>query len=387
MSVATNRMLAFAEFLSDKFNVTIFALDKQAYSKQWSENVLVHYVQSNTWVDRLKSNSTDSKFKHKFKTAIRILLAKTTKNPLSKWQKECTLKLTQCHLEKPFDVVISSYAPQEAHLVALDFVKIHSDVKWIADMRDEMSKNPGVSAQLSREYREIESEINRCATALTTVSKPILDDFKLLCPDICYFEEIRNGFNHEYEPLESIKNEKFTLGYFGTFYGVIKPDLFFQALLNLLNRRSDFDFIFYLVGTSHNFEIPVKLKDRIIMKHSLPYSEAIDQMRHMDLNVLINPVTTRKGVYTGKLFDYISSGRPVFASVDTTDVAAELIKTVNAGYIAEFSDVQANAKMIEQAFDDWLNNTMPKVSEENRLSLHRKNQVNKLSKLIKEITS
>lgn len=123
------------------------------------------------------------------------------------------------------------------------------------------------------------------------------------------------------------------------------------------------------------------------MKHSLPYSEAIDQMRHMDLNVLINPVTTRKGVYTGKLFDYISSGRPVFASVDTTDVAAELIKTVNAGYIAEFSDVQANAKMIEQAFDDWLNNTMPKVSEENRLSLHRKNQVNKLSKLIKEITS
>lgn len=386
-SVATNRMLAFTEYLSEEFDITVFALDNATHSKQWKDGVFVQYIQSKSWVDRLKSNSTDSKLKHKIKTAIRVILSKVTKNPLAKWQKRCVSKLTERHNKKPFDLIISSYAPQETHLAALEFVKKFPNVKWIADMRDEMSKNPGISTQIAKQYREIETEINQYATALTTVSEPILNDFKTLCPDIQCFEEVRNGFNHEFEPIGRIKNDKFTLGYFGTFYGSRKATILFKALENIATKRADFDFEFIIVGASNNFNIPNQFKEKVKLIETMSYEEAIRKMMHMDLNIVLHPRSTNKGVFTGKLFDYISVGRPVLACVDTDDVAAKLVLDLAAGYVAEFDDESENTVAIEKAFDDWLQNKMPQVSEENRLSLHRKNQVYKLSELIKKITA
>lgn len=386
-SVATNRMIAFTEYLSEDFEMSVFALDNHTHVERWNNCATIYYTESTSIFDKIRSDSSDSKWKHRFKTALRVLISKFVKNPLHNWRKNVTQKLEVIHQEYPFDLIISSFSPQEAHLAVLEFKKKNKEVKWIADMRDEMSKNPGISQDQERNLKEIESLIDKYASAITSVSKPIIDDFRALCPNVVHFEEIRNGFNHQLKSEYQPKNTTFTIGYFGSFYGGRKPATFFKALELLTEKRSDFNFKFVIVGAHRNFEIPAKFEKMVDFRSPLPYLEAIKLMMQMDLNVVIHPRSNQKGVFTGKLFDYISTGQPVLTCVDKDDVAAKLVLDFGAGYVAECDDLSENVKALERAFDDWKNNLILVASEENRLSLHRKNQVKKLNRLIQQLVS
>lgn len=387
-SVATNRMVAFAEFLSEDFEVEVFCLDQIERSITWNDSTKVHYSSSNKLFERLKDKQSDGTFLHKLKVGTRIILSKFIRNPLSKWQKSTFKKLENSHKINPFDCIISSFSPQEAHLVAIEFKKKFPTIPWIADMRDEMSANPYIDSTTKLTLEKVEKQVNEFADAVTSVSEPILTDFKRLLPKVQFFEEIRNGFNHQFirNLNDNEKNSVFTLGYFGTFYGKRKPNILMQALSELKQENSDFDFIFEIVGAHRNFHIPNELQKNILISPNLPYLEAIEKMATFDCNVQLHPKSEQKGIFTGKLFDYISSQKPVLAFVDKTDVAAKLIEEFDCGYVAEFDQLQENKKIILNAYEDWKQNKIKFASDEQVASLHRKEQVNKLAELIHKLT-
>ncbi len=388
-SVATNRMLSFVEFLSPYFEIDVYALNSNEEKISWNKNVTVYYSKSNQLIEFFKNNPKDSRNKHKVKTGINIILRKFIKNPLNSWKKSITQKLEFNHTVSAYDLIISSFSPQEAHLVAIDFCKKFHEVPWIADMRDEMSKNPNFSLQQRKFLSEIEYEINKFASCITTVSEPILEDFKLLCPNVLYFEEIRNGFNHDLKNLNKINEDTgtFKIGYFGTFYGDIKPHFFFEALSELLLNKELVNFEINLFGVYNNFTIPQNIIKFVNIKDKLPYTSAIEKMGEMNLNLLINPKTSRKGVFTGKLFDYISVQKPILALVDKVDVAAKLILEFECGYVAEYNNVEEIKSCISKAIDDWKLGTIKKATDEQKDSLHRKFQVEKMKLLIDKLTA
>jgi hypothetical protein len=387
-SVATNRMVAFAEFLSEDFEVEVFCLDQIERSITRNDSIKVHYSSSNKLFERLKDKQTDGTFLHKLKVGTRIILSKFIRNPLSKWQRSTLKKLENLHQINPFDCIISSFSPQEAHLVAIEFKKKFPAVPWIADMRDEMSANPYIDSTTRETLEKVEKQVNDYADAVTSVSEPILNDFKQLLPKVQFFEEIRNGFNHNFTRNlnHEVKNSVFTLGYLGTFYGKRKPNILMQALIELKQENSDFDFIFEIVGAHRNFHIPHELQKNILISPNLPYLEAIEKMATFDCNVQLHPKSEQKGIFTGKLFDYISVQKPVLAFVDKTDVAAKLIEEFDCGYVAEFDQFQENRKIILNAFEDWKQNKIKFASDEQVASLHRKEQVKKLAELIHKLT-
>lgn len=386
-SVATNRMLAFAEFLSEKFEVEVFCLAQEEKTIEWKPNIRVHYSTSSEVLERLKDKTSDGAFLHKIKVGTRIIISKVIPNPLTKWQKSTLSKLKQVHSQNAFDCIISSYSPQEAHLVAIDFKKDFPTVPWIADMRDEMAANPYLDSKTKNRLLAIEKQINEYADALTTVSEPILLDFQKSMPKIAVFKEIRNGFNHQFKRDLNAKqrNEIFTLGYFGTFYGGIKPHFLFKALTEIKKQKA-FDFEIHLVGVHSNFTIPTEIADNVKIFSKVSYLEAIEMMAKTSCNILINPGGKRKGVFTGKLFDYISVQKSVIALVDTEDVAAKLILDFDCGYVAEFSEIEANKKVILEAFNDWKMNQLKFATFEQVQTLHRRNQVRKLAELISNLT-
>lgn len=386
-SVATNRMLAFAEFLSLDYEVEVFALMQETKSIKWNKNVNVHYNAANNLFDFLKDKQSDGRIYHKFKVATRIVLSKFIKNPLEKWQISTFNQLKKIHSLNPFDCIISSFSPQEAHLIAIQFKKEFPNVPWIADMRDEMSENPYIDSKTKQNLLQIEKQINEYADAVTSVSEPILFDFKNSLPKVNYFEEIRNGFNHDFKRAKntSNKNDVFTLGYFGTFYGKRKPHILLQALSEIYIENTGFNFQFEIIGAHKNFEIPTEISTRVHLREPLPYIDAIEKMADFDANIQIHPKSKQKGIFTGKLFDYISVQKPVLAFVDKEDVAAKLLEEFDCGYVAEFSDVQENKKIILEAYNDWHENKMKFASDEQVQSLHRKEQVKKLSQLIKKL--
>jgi glycosyltransferase involved in cell wall biosynthesis len=386
-SVATNRMLAFVEYLSVDFEIEVFCLSQKNETIDWKHNVKVHYSSSSNLFERLKDFQSDGPLLHKFKVGTRILLSKFIKSPLKKWQLASTKKLFKRHSENSFDVIISSYSPQEAHLVSIEFCKKHPTIPWIADMRDEMSTNPYLKKTAKLNFEKTESEVNKYASALLSVSEPIIADFKRICPSIPHFLEVRNGFNHDYRRIlvETVKNEKFTLGYFGTFYGSRKPTIILEALKQLIQEVPGFDFEWFIIGAHQNFTIPIELAHKIVLLPPLKYLEAIHKMAEMDLNIQLHPRSEQKGIFTGKLFDYISVQKPVLALVDSEDVAAQLINEFNCGYVAEFSELEENKNMLLAAFTDWENHKLKFATNEQVESLHRNKQVEKLMKLINEL--
>lgn len=384
-SVATNRILSFVQYLSEDYQIEVFTLGMKNHSVEWSQDVLVHYCQSNKLFDRLKSDNKSSKWKHKIRTAIKVVLSYIIKSPLKKWQKLATRKIIERNSIEPFDCIISSFAPIEAHLAVVDFFDKTEKIHWIADMRDEMSTNPHINQATREKLRKVEKEVNRYASAVTSVSEPILNDFKSICGDVKFFEEIRNGYDHSFKREGQQKNKIFTIGYFGTFYGGRKPDLFFKALIGLLQSESDFDVRIETYGSHANFDIPKELKNKVKLNPGLPYKDGIKMMAQMDLNLMLHPTSIQKGIFTGKLFDYISVQKPVLALVDKEDVAAKLIREMQCGYVAEFFDEDEIRVQLKQAWRDWCDDRILKASDDDRNSLHRKFQAKKMKMLIEKM--
>lgn len=382
--VAVNRMFAFAKYLSENsnFHIDVYSLGDKNTILKLKDNLTNYQFDNNDIINYFKSNSQDSFLVHNTKTIIRIFLTKLKLRRYKNWYNNTTNQLEIIHSETPYRFIISSYAPEEAHLIALNFIK-KNKVFWIADMRDEMSKNFNISKSGRERLREIELQVNQYASCLTSVSEPILADFKKLCPDIQIFEEIRNGFDH----TVLVSNWKFPednvlkIGYFGTFYADIKPDVFFNSFVKVENQlKTKIEFHFY--GVYKNFTVPKEIEGRLKVFPSVSYEESIAKMAEMDANLLILPKGERKGVYSGKIFDYLSSKRPILAFVDLEDVAASLITKFNAGYVVDYNDNKKGAESILHWVKDLESGIVRCATEEQILSLHRKYQVKKLEEII-----
>lgn len=382
--VAVNRMHAFAKYLSGDYEIEVFTEGDKTHSIK-KELFTVHFSSSKSFLNNIKHQTDDSRVRHSLISLINVTKGILGYSTLKKWKKETLSKLTKSHKEHPFDLIVSSYAPVETHNIAIDFKKINPEVLWIADMRDEMSKNPNISKVVRSHLVQEEILVNRYADALTTVSMPILNDFKKIMSHIHVFEEIRNGFDHDFKPVKWKRNHIFTIGYVGMFYGEITPKTFFEAVSNLMMNES-IEIKIVMVGTHKTFYIPKYLESAVEIVHKVPYQKAIEIMASMDVNLLVHPSGKRKGVYTGKLFDYISVGKPVIGVIDKDDVAAELIQKYNCGYIADFYNVDEIESILLQAHDDWKNGIVRRASEEEIAQLHRKNEVKKLAKLIEQLT-
>ncbi len=73
-----------------------------------------------------------------------------------------------------------------------------------------------------------------------------------------------------------------------------------------------------------------------------------------DTLVLVHP-KGRKGVYTGKLFDYLATNKPILAICDPNDVIAALLEETQAGFAVDESDVEEIKKMILRCYHIWKN--------------------------------
>ena len=385
--VAVNRMISFANYLSENsnFHVDVFSIGVINQEIRLKENLINYQSKNTSLIDSFKANRDDSFLKHNLKTIARIIISKISKNRYKNWIDNTLNQLEKSHIINPYNIIISSYAPEEAHLIALEFIKKHPIV-WIADMRDEMSNNPYISRSAKNKLRIIEKKINNFANCITSVSKPILNDFKLLCPNVPQFREIRNGINHHIniDKWTFPKDNILKIGYFGTFYGDIKPDVFFRTLLTLLNEIP-YKIEFHFYGVHNNFWIPDEFKNKVRIFPSVDYEESIVKMSTMDANLLILPKGERKGVYSGKIFDYISAKRPILAFVDKNDVAAELILETDSGYVIDFDNKIEGRIEILNWIKDVQNHVSKCASNEQIESLHRKNQVKKLEETILQL--
>lgn len=387
--VASYRMNAIAKYLDPKkYRLSVVSITGDDELPYRSEHfgAEVYRVSGNKWLKKRRQTTSDSRLLHKLKSLNNILVSRFSRADYPGWAEAAAAELQKLHTTDKIDIVISSYAPADAHVAAYEFVRKNKDLKWVADMRDEMSLNPFITAKEKSALYAIEKQIAPLVQAVCSVSKPILEGFRSIMGDegIRYLE-VRNGYDHDKEPYGNF-NDVFTLLYAGTFYGKRKPDTFFEALLELQKEgKLPDDWKFQLLGTHVNFHVPSELRSHLEFLPTMGNEDAVDMMFKADCNVLIHPPMGVKGVYTGKLFEYISAEKPVLALVDMEDVAAELIQDQKAGFCADFYSIQSIKEAFLNAYALWKEKDTLPFNRQKVQTLHRRHQVKLLEGLLDEL--
>lgn len=234
--IASRRIYAFANYLSDFYEVTVITYTENKSFNEKSDKFSIIYL-DNGYLDQLvKLKDDDAKFLRLSKIVIRKTLIYFNKK-FFRYLEEKILQNFKIFLNAhQVDYVLSSFMPIEAHDVCYDVLtssEKYKDIFWITDMRDEMSEHTSLNESQKNYYQELEIKYAKRANLVTAVSKPILKQFEKNMPNVGNFLEIRNGYDHNVETFHEY-SPKLKIGYWGNFYSDRKPTNFLKLCQKLV---------------------------------------------------------------------------------------------------------------------------------------------------------
>ncbi|PKP23481.1 MAG: hypothetical protein CVU06_08040 [Bacteroidetes bacterium HGW-Bacteroidetes-22] len=382
VSVASNRIFAFAEYLNkDRFSVDVVTLMEHHKTAKF-ENFNVTYLPNRQIIKRAGFYRNYPYLVHKSRALWNFLISILGIREYRGWG-EAAIRAAGKLIKNPSEtVLITSFPVDEVLHVAIALKQKYPLMTWISDLRDGLSTNPYHSEKVAQKYLQLEKKMMQMANGITSVSDPLINYFhhhpsELSVPIV----EIRNGYNFDAGSPAQF-NDHFTISHVGTFYGDRNPGFFFRAIHELQEAGLVPDICIQFVGVSGGVVIPVKLKPVVIIHEKVGYENAIEIMRRSDALLLVLPAGRFKGVYSGKLFDYLGVMKPIVALVDKDDVAASLVMDCKAGAIAGWNSVTEIKKAILWAYEIWKEKRVPEYNRELIEQHHRKVQVQSLEVFI-----
>jgi glycosyltransferase involved in cell wall biosynthesis len=257
------------------------------------------------------------------------------------------------------DVIYASSKPMTCLLVARTLSR-KSGVPWIAELRDLWSDNHYYwNTNLRRRVdRVLERRTLKSASALVTVSEPLAETLrsKYSMP----VETVLNGFDHEEFTATSAavesKSDTIEILHTGSMLPQRDPTTFFNALgsLNEESRHFHVTFVGAMDERHMQFVLNAARKhgvlERLTFRPHVAHAECVQLQRSADLLLLLLwSEPEEKGVYTGKIFEYVGARRPIITTGYLDGVAAELIRNRNIGITV--NDVEVLARRLR----GWLN--------------------------------
>lgn len=257
----------------------------------------------------------------------------------------------------PVDALISTGPPHSMHLIAME---LHNElgIPWVADFRDPWTEIDyynefHLTKRSDRKHHKMEHEVLSTADEVVTVA----DDGARRLERIggrCV-KTIYNGFDNEDASQASCSQlpDKFTITYIGNLTKPQNPENLWAAIRELTEENELFKsrLAIRLIGQIDNSAVHSirqnHLDDYVETRPYIPHDEAIKAQRSATLLLLLlmhDDVPRSKGLLTGKLFEYLYSGRPILCIGPEDGDAANIISECTAGHTASFS---AKARMKE----------------------------------------
>lgn len=287
------------------------------------------------------------------------------------------------------DLILSSAMPASSHVVAAR-IQHELTVPWIADYRDIWTRHktrPRPPRQ-ERRFQRLEDETIRNASALTTVSREYARVLEANTGKPC--KVVYNGFEPADLPAQTAKPyTQFTIAYTGMIY----PDeqqieTFLQGFKRFVESRhpTPSKTRFLYMGASNFF-----------VKHSVSnigleaFCEVRPQQTRAEAlnsqyaaNVLLFLPCQTPGILTGKLFEYLATGKPIL-SVGTKDKeVGELLELCNRSTNCLNTDMVA--RVIESYWNSWrIQGSQGECCSMHIRNLTRQAQVQKMIKLAENL--
>ena len=255
------------------------------------------------------------------------------------------------------DVLYSTSKPETAHLAALIVHRL-TGLPWVADFRDAWTLNPFGSASGDRgPFADASERLERAVVGDASFMTVVDESIDLL--DVAEGDPrrvvIRNGVDpddlpdHDTRPVGS---DRFRLSHVGTLYGSRDAAPVFAAIRALMARgKIDRDhFELRIVGhadlpRADLDSLPVTFVDYV------DHQRAIAEMTGASALLFYQPPASRGS--SGKIYEYLGSGRPVLCVADPQNLAYRLVDELGAGVCADAGDPQAISCAIERLFANW----------------------------------
>ena len=237
------------------------------------------------------------------------------------------------------DAIISSSGPPSVNLVAANLSK-EFNIPWIADFRDLWTQNHYYPYSKIRRFFERRLELRTLshATILTTVSQPLAEKLQELHKNKKVFA-IPNGFDPEQLNPGIPVSEKLSITYTGILYqGRRDPEQLFKIVRALVNENVidpsliEINFYGYPEGWLIHDIKKYHLESIVKIHGMIPREISIQKQREAQILLLLTwNDPEEKGVYTGKLFDYLAARRPILSLGYTGGVVKDLLDQTRAG--------------------------------------------------------
>jgi glycosyltransferase involved in cell wall biosynthesis len=237
------------------------------------------------------------------------------------------------------DAMISSFSPATCHLVAKKLEE-KFNIPWIADFRDLWTQNHNYPYSQFRKFfeRKLEFRTLSTADALVTTSKPWAENLKAMHRKEAYV--ITNGFDPEKMNIgRNGLTSSFTITYTGQIYPRQDVTKFLVALEGLISQgrinSTDVEVRFY--GPTSELlttEIERHQLSSVVKQYGVVSREdSFNKQRESQLLLLLNwDDAKEKGVFTGKIFEYLAAQRPILSTGGLRgDVVEALLKETRAG--------------------------------------------------------
>ena len=298
--------------------------------------------------------------------------------------------------ENPVDVVVTTGPPHSIHLIGLK-LKQKMKVKWLADFRDPWTniyyiKDLRLSAPAMRIHRRLESKVVREADGVIVVSAQMKNELMVLRPK--RINLITNGFDEEDWPNEPVDlDSKFSITHVGTLSRYFNPVILWEVLSDLCEEIEGFrnDLVIRLVGQVDATAIEsiqkVNLQNNLESLGQVTHVEAVKfQRKSQVLLLVVNSSPNAMGILTGKVFEYLASGRMVLAVGPTYGDLASLLSETKAGFFVDYNDKAKTKRVITHLYNLYKeNNLRPETKDILRYS--RKELTRTLSNLLNEMTN
>jgi glycosyltransferase involved in cell wall biosynthesis len=293
------------------------------------------------------------------------------------------------------EVLWSTYPIASATLIGYALHRL-SGLPWVLDLRDPMiDASFPTDPLVRRAHSWIEERALRAASCVvvTTPGTQRLYEQRYGSPRaLC----IPNGYDEEnFEHASRLVTapggnpRPLTLVHSGILYPQDRdPSRFFAALRALVRRSAvgPANLRIVLRASAHDDELRPMIEeagvaDVVKLEPGIPYTEALAEMMTAD-GLLVFQAASCNHQIPAKLYEYLRSGRPIFAVTDPGGDTAATLRECGIGTIARLDDAADIERRLEEFLARVREGTAPRAAPEAAASYSRRAQTATLAALL-----
>ena len=331
------------------------------------------------------ANKVDNSFKDKILRFIRGNFF--IPDPRRGWNGYAFRKACELINSEEISCIITTSPPHSTQLIGLKLAKKYPGLKWIADLRDpwtdiyyyKMFYPTYLSKFIDSRYEKM---VLKTAGIIITIGAALGKMFESRVAGIGNkISILPNGYDdNDFTGKSGKIPERFTISHVGTISEYYPIEGLVKALRQIQSAGIDFVFRFTgLVTQSRKDLMTTNLdKDKIEFIPYVTHNVAIQTM--LDASLLLLIIAENKdnrAFLSGKIFEYLASGRPVLCLGPVDGEAAMLISWFKQGATFEYHDSENIAAYIRTVIEQ------PQSTYTNPLEYSRRNLTKQLASLLK----